>query len=77
VDLDVNLAPSSPTWPTTLDIVGDLLTNRCKSRSSCSIDGSSAVFGKLPKLCRFACRAWLPPAVVLSHWRDGVVTSSP
>ena len=30
MDLDVTVASSSPTWHTVLDIVGDLLANRCQ-----------------------------------------------
>src|SRR5947209_19817495 len=57
MDLDVNVVLSSPTWPTILDIVGDLLTNRCQSRSSCFIDRVFCRFGKLPKPCRFVPKA--------------------
>src|SRR5262249_45221611 len=53
MDLDVTVASSSPTWHTVLDIVGDLLTNRCQVKKLLFYRRVSGRFGKLPKLCRF------------------------
>jgi|SRR6266403_1779925 hypothetical protein len=51
--LDVTVASSSPTWHTVLDIVGDLLTNRCQVKKLLFYRRVFGRFGKLPKLCRF------------------------
>jgi hypothetical protein len=51
--VDLDLAPSSPTWHTVLDIVGDLLTNRCQLKKLLFYRRLFGRFGKLPKLCRF------------------------
>src|SRR5262249_59436330 len=53
MDLDVTVASSSPTWHTVLDIVGDLLTNRCQVKKLLFYRRVFGRFGKLPKLCRF------------------------
>jgi hypothetical protein len=50
---DVTVAPSSPTWHTVLDIVGDLLANRCQIKKLLFYRRVFCRFGKLPKLCSF------------------------
>jgi hypothetical protein len=53
MDLDATVVSSSPTWHTVLDIVGDLLTNRCQVEELLFYRRVFCRFGKLPKLCRF------------------------
>jgi hypothetical protein len=53
MDLDATVVSFSPTWHTVLDIVGDLLTNRCQVEELLFYRRVFCRFGKLPKLCRF------------------------
>src|SRR5207248_3275352 len=53
MQFDVTVASSSPTWHTVLDIIGDLLTNRCQVEKLLFYRQVLSRFGKLPKLYRF------------------------
>ena len=60
LDLDITVAPSSPTWHTVLDVVGDLLTNRCQLKKLLFYRRLFGRFGKLSKLCRFVPKTISP-----------------
>jgi hypothetical protein len=73
VDLDVTVAPSSPTWHVVLDIVGDLLTNGCQVKKLLFCRRVFGRFGMLPKLCRFVPKIISPIHVTrtISKCSDG------
>jgi hypothetical protein len=71
--LGVTVASSSPTWHTVLDIVGDLLANRCQVKKLLFYRGVFGRFGKWPKLCRFVSKIISPIHVTrtMSKCSDG------
>jgi hypothetical protein len=76
--LDVTVASSSATWHTILDIVGNLLTNRCQVKKLLFYRRIVGCFGKLPKLCRFVPKIISPVHVIriTSKCSDGRLLST-